>query len=125
MCHLMLANQKEFMCHLKLCLAPFSKPSFLLLSSFMLKLAHRKRKQLFILHSLIFFLLFLIFKLFFFILVFSFFFRFSSPSYQFFLPDSQPDRLSSLTDRAVQGPPGCPLSYTDGNSHIVNTEKQI
>ena len=100
--------------HLQPMFCTFFMLSFHLLNFFMFKPALTKHKQLFLFHSFIFsfaFLLFLLFFLFFPIFLF------------IFLLDSQPDRLSSPTDRAVHGRPGCPLSYTDDclnpNKHAV------
>ena len=46
--------------------------------------------------------------------MFTFFLLFFHSFFPIFLMNSQPDRLSSPTDRAIHGRPGCPLSYTDG-----------
>ena len=95
--------------HLQPMFCTFFMLSFHLLNFFMFKPALTKHKQLFLFHSFIFsfaFLLFLLFFLFFPIFLF------------IFLLDSQPDRLSSPTDRAIHGRPGCPLSYTDDHAHF-------
>ena len=55
----------------------------------------------------------------FFLIFFYFFFLFFLSSLSIFLLDSQPDKLSSPTNRAVHGRPGCPLSYTDDVTVIL------